>query len=182
MLGLDNDPLDRDQGIVALWKYSLGGKKNIDNIMRFPGCVNLTVNLLRSDSSSTCEAAAGLLRSISTVNLYRDSVAQSGAIEEITGLLNRASSVSEVKEQCLCTLWNLSVDGKLRERMGSGDILPILVKCLDDHEEEIKVKEAAGGVLANLALSEVNHRIMVEQGVIPKLVKTFLTEGNENVE
>ena len=32
MLGLDNDPLDREQAVVALWKYSLGGKKCIDNV------------------------------------------------------------------------------------------------------------------------------------------------------
>lgn len=96
MLGLDNDPLDRDQAIVALWKYSLGGKKYVDAIMQFPGCLNLTINLLRSESTSTCEAAAGLLRSISLVNIYKDLVAESGAIEEITGLLNQPSLTCEV--------------------------------------------------------------------------------------
>ena len=96
MLGLDNDPLDREHAIVALWKYSLGGKQYIDAIMQFRGCLNLTVNLLKSDSSSTCEAAAGLLREISSVNLYRESVAESGAIEEITGLLIRSCLTSEV--------------------------------------------------------------------------------------
>lgn len=96
MLGLDHDSLDREQAVVALWKYSLGGKKCVDAIMQFPGCINLIVNLLRSDTSSTCEAAAGLLRSISLVNVYRDVVAQSGAIEEITGLLNRPSLSPEV--------------------------------------------------------------------------------------
>lgn len=96
MLGLDHDPLDREQAIIALWKYSLGGKKQIDAIMQFPGCINLTVNLLRSESISTCEAAAGLLRSISLVNSYRDSVAESGAIEEITGLLIQPSLTPEV--------------------------------------------------------------------------------------
>lgn len=96
MLGLDHDPLDREQAIVALWKYSLGGKKCIDAIMQFPGCINLTTNLLRSESSSTCEAAAGLLRSISMVNMYKDLVAESGAIQEITGLLNQHSLAPEV--------------------------------------------------------------------------------------
>lgn len=96
MLGLDYDQLDREQAIVALWKYSLGGKKYIDAIMQFPGCINLTLNLLRSESTSTCEAAAGLLRSISSVNLYRELVAESGAIEEITGLLSRPSLIPEV--------------------------------------------------------------------------------------
>ena len=96
MLGLDNDPLDREQAVVALWKYSLGGKQYIDAIMQFRGCLNLTVNLLKSDSSSTCEAAAGLLREIASINLYRESVAESGAIEEITGLLRHSSLTSEV--------------------------------------------------------------------------------------
>lgn len=96
MLGLDNDPLDREQAVVVLWKYSLGGKQYIDAIMQFRGCLNLIVNLLKPDSSSTCEAAAGLLREISSVNLYRESVAESGAIEEITGLLSRSCLTSEV--------------------------------------------------------------------------------------
>lgn len=96
MLGLDHDSLDREQAVVALWKYSLGGKKYIDAIMQFPDCIHLILNLLRSESSSTCEAAAGLLRSIALVNSYRDLVANSGAIEEITGLLTRASTTSEV--------------------------------------------------------------------------------------
>lgn len=99
MLGLDHDPLDREQAVMALWKYSLGGKKCIDAIMQFQGCVNLTVNLLSSESSATCEAAAGLLRSISSINLYRGLVAESGAIEEITGLLSRPSLTSEVQRR-----------------------------------------------------------------------------------
>jgi hypothetical protein len=45
----------------------------------------------------------------------------------------------------------------------------LAIKYLDD-EDKI-VKEAAAGVLANLALSQVNHDIMVEAGVIPKLVR-----------
>ncbi|KAA8532551.1 hypothetical protein F0562_032633 [Nyssa sinensis] len=174
MLGLDNDPLDRQEAIIALWKYSLGGKQYIDAIMQFRGAINLTVNLLKSESSSTCEAAAGLLRMISSVNVYRNSVAESGAIEEITGLLSRSSLTSDVKEQSICTLWNLSVDEKLGLKIANSDLLPLLIKFLDD--EDVKVKEAAGGVLANLALSHSNHEIMVEAGVIPKLAKLLKTD------
>lgn len=74
-----------------------------------------------------------------------------------------------MKEQSICTLWNLSVDEKLRLKIANSDILPLLIKSLED--EDINVKEAAGGVLANLALSRSNHNIMVEAGVIPKLVR-----------
>ncbi|XP_074338981.1 uncharacterized protein LOC141677120 [Apium graveolens] len=175
MLGLDNDPLDRDQAVVALWKYSLGGKQYIDTIMRFRGSINLIVNLLKSESTSTCEAAAGLLRTISTVNAYRDIVAESGAIEEIFGLLRRSSLASDVKEQSLCTLCNLSVDEKFRSKIVHSDLLSILIKLLED--EDIKVAEAAGGVVANLALSHSNHKIMVEAGVIPKLAKLLKTDA-----
>ncbi|XP_038874402.1 uncharacterized protein LOC120067080 [Benincasa hispida] len=178
MLGLDHDPLDREQAIIALWKYSLGGKKHIDAIMQFPGCINLTVNLLRSESLSTCEAAAGLLRSISLVNLYRDSVAESGAIEEITGLLSQPSLTPEVKEQSICVLWNLSVDEKLRTKIANPDILPLLSKNLDD--EDMKVKEAAGGVLANLALSPCNRGVIVEAGLIPKLAYQLKAEADSS--
>ncbi|GAB4828749.1 hypothetical protein Ancab_018418 [Ancistrocladus abbreviatus] len=172
MLGLDNDPLDREQAVVALWKYSLGGKQCVDTLMQFRGCINLIINLLKSESHAACEAASGLLRMISSVNLYRELVAESGAIEEITALLSRSSLTSEVKEQSISTLWNLSVDEKLRMKIAHSDLLPLLIMFLDD--EEIKVNEAAGGVLANLALSRSNHSIMVEAGVIPKLAK-FLT-------
>ncbi|XP_058724467.1 uncharacterized protein LOC131595943 isoform X2 [Vicia villosa] len=176
MLGLDNNPLDREHAIVTLGQYSLGGKKCIDNIMQFPGCINLVVNLLRSESSSSSEAAAGLLRSISSIDLYRDSVADSGAIEEINRLLAQSSLGSEVKVRSLNTLRNLLVDEKLRVKLAKSDILLLAIKYLDD--EDVKVKEAAGGVLANLALSRENHDIMVEAGVIPKLAK-FLTSYSE---
>ncbi|CAI0431996.1 unnamed protein product [Linum tenue] len=160
MLGLDNDPLDREQAIVALWKYSLGGNKCVDNIIQFQGCINLTINLLNSESSSSSEAAAGLLRSISSVNQYRAVVAESGAIEEINGLLSQPSLTSEVKEQSICTLWNLSVDEGLRTKIASSTILPLLIMSLKN--QDIRVKEAAGGVLANLALTSSNHKVMVE--------------------
>lgn len=79
----------------------------------------------------------------------------------------------QVKEQSICTLWNLSADEKLRVKIANTDFLPILIKCLDD--DDIKVKEAAGGLLANLALSQINHNILVEAGVIPKLVRLSFT-------
>lgn len=69
-------------------------------------------------------------------------------------------------------LWNLSVDEKLREKIANSDLLPLLVKFLDN--EDKKVKTASGGVVANLALSRSNHKVMVEAGVIPKLVRLTL--------
>lgn len=96
MLGLDRDPSEREQAVVTLRDYSLGGKKYIDDIMKYHGCINLIVNLLKSDSRATLEAAAGLLRMISSINVYRDMVAESGAIEEISGLLRRSSLTSDV--------------------------------------------------------------------------------------
>ncbi|KAK3016923.1 hypothetical protein RJ639_006912 [Escallonia herrerae] len=169
MLGLDNDPLDREQAVIALRKYALGGRKYVDAILQFRGSINLTVNLLKSESSATCEAAAGLLRMVSSVNVYIDLVAESGAVEEITGLLRRPSLTSDVKEQSISTLWNLSVEEKLRVKIAYSDLLPLLIKFLED--EDIKVKEAVGGVLANLALSHSCHKIMVEAGVIANMAK-----------
>ena len=72
-------------------------------------------------------------------------------------------------EQGLCTLWNLSVDEKHRNKIANSDFLPLLIKFLE--YEEVQVKEAAGGILANLALTASNHNNMIEAGVIPKLVR-----------
>ncbi|KAJ0971514.1 hypothetical protein J5N97_019473 [Dioscorea zingiberensis] len=176
MLGLDNDPLDREQAVITLWKYSQGGKDCIDGIMQFPGCINLVVSLLKSDSISTCEAAAGLLRTISSVSIYRNVVIGSGAVEEIVGLLCKSSLTSEVKEQSLGALWNLSTDDKVAVKIADSDFLLMLVKFLDD--EETKVKEGAGGVLANLALTPSNHRNLVEAGVIPKLASLLKSKDD----
>lgn len=96
MLGLDNDPLDREQAIITLWKYSLGGRGCIDMIMQFPGCISLTINLLNTGSPGAYEAAAGLLRTITSVSVYRDVVAERGATEEISALLSKSNLNAEV--------------------------------------------------------------------------------------
>ncbi|CAA6661269.1 unnamed protein product [Spirodela intermedia] len=166
MLGLDKDPLDREQAVVTLWKYSQGGKHCIDEIMKFRGSIILIINFLKSDSDLIREAAAGLLRNISSVKVYMESVVASGVIEEIVGLLHQSDLTPEVKEHSLCTLWNLSIDETYRMKIARSDIMPILIKYLDD--EELKVKEAAGGVLSNLALSPCNHSTIVESGVIQR--------------
>ncbi|XP_068648044.1 uncharacterized protein [Aristolochia californica] len=177
MLGIDNDPLDREGAVITLWKYSQGGKQCIDAIMKFRGCVNLIVNLLKSDSSHTCEAAAGLLQTISSDNSYKDLVAESGVVEEISSLLTRPTLTAEVKEQSICTLSNLSVNEKERVKIANMGLIPMLIKFLDD--DQLKVKEAAGGVLANLALCSSNHGIMVEAGVI-KILAGLLQSNTED--
>lgn len=52
-----------------------------------------------------------------------------------------------------------------------------IVSYLD--EEDIKVKEAAGGIISNLALSASNHGALVEAGVIPKLVSCTSFQRNK---
>lgn len=96
LLGLDNPVEDREEAVHALWRHSTGGKEFIDQIVEFPGCLNLIVSLLPSDRPASAEAAAGLLRNISSVNAYRSAVAEAGALEEIAGLLTRRSICSEV--------------------------------------------------------------------------------------
>lgn len=82
------------------------------------------------------------------------------------------SFILQVKEQCLCTLWNLSVAEDLRLRIAKIETLPVVISSLAD--EDLKMKESAGGLLATLALSESNHEILVELGIIPKLVMAWL--------
>ncbi|PKA65270.1 hypothetical protein AXF42_Ash005602 [Apostasia shenzhenica] len=96
MLGLNNDPLDREQAVVTLWKYSDGGKDCVDCIMKLSGSMNLILNLMKSNNPSTCEAAAGLLRNISSVKLYRDMITESGTIQEISWLLHQSVSTTGV--------------------------------------------------------------------------------------
>ena len=75
-------------------------------------------------------------------------------------------------EQCLCTIWNFSIDENWRYKILRSDVLTKIVRYLD--EEDIKVKEAAGGIISNLALSPSNHGALVEAGVIPKLVSCIV--------
>lgn len=176
LLGRDNAPPDKDQAIKTLWQHSNGGKQFIDEIVKFDGSVILTVSHLSSDMPSTAEAAAGLLRNISSINSYRTLVSEAGAVEEIAGLLTRRSLPPEVKEQSMCVLWNLSVDEKLRAKMANSELLSAIIQALNDCK--VGVKEAAAGVLANLAMSECNHCVMVEAGVIPKLAN--ILKDNKN--
>ncbi|KAF0898263.1 hypothetical protein E2562_005852 [Oryza meyeriana var. granulata] len=177
MLGLDNDPRDREHAVYTIWQYSLGGRKYIDEIMQFHGCVVLIVSLLKSDSARACEAATGLLRNITSVKLYRDVAVESGAMEEIFSLLCKSTITPEMLEQSLCTIWNFSIDENLRYKILSSDILTRIVRILDD--EDIKVKEAAAGIISNLALSRSNHGALVEAGVIPKLVQLLQNKEDD---
>ncbi|KAL9685565.1 hypothetical protein QQ045_023016 [Rhodiola kirilowii] len=77
---------------------------------------------------------------------------------------------SRVYIHCGICLWMRSTGAKI----AGSELIPLLIKCLST--EDMRVKEAAGGVLANLALSHQLHGVMVEAGVIPKLAQFFTTE------
>lgn len=96
LLGLDNDARDREHAVCTLYQYSLGGRKSIDEIMQFPGCIVLIISLLKSESTRACEAAAGLLRNITSVQIYRKMAIESGAMEEIISLLCKSMITPEV--------------------------------------------------------------------------------------
>lgn len=177
MLGLDNDARDREHAVCTLYQYSLGGRKSLDEIMQFPGCIVLVISLLKSESTRACEAAAGLLRNITSVSIYRKMAIESGAIEETISLLCKSTITPEMMEQCLCTIWNFSIDENWRYKIMRSDVLTKVVSYLD--EEDIKVKEAAGGIISNLALSSSNHGALVEAGVIPKLVHLLQTKEDD---
>ena len=53
-------------------------------------------------------------------------------------------------------LQNLSVDEKLREKMANSKLLSSLIQALSD--DKVGVKEAAAGVLVNLAMSKTLKR------------------------
>ncbi|KAL6884543.1 hypothetical protein ACP4OV_010479 [Aristida adscensionis] len=177
MLGLDNDPRDREHAVYTLWQYSLGGRKSIDEIIQFPGCIVLIMSLLKSESTRACEAAAGLLRNITSVSLYRQMAFEKGAMEEIFSLFCKPTITPEMTEQCLCTIWNFSIEENFRYKILRSDVLMKIVSFLDD--EDIKVKEAAGGIISNLALSPSNHGALVEGGVIPKLVRLLQNKEDD---
>jgi hypothetical protein len=73
-----------------------------------------------------------------------------------------------MKEQCLCIIWNFSTDENLRCKILGSDMLIPIARFLDD--EDIKVKEAAAGIISNLTLCHSYHGDLAEAGVIPKLV------------
>jgi hypothetical protein len=96
MLGLDNDACDRELAVCTLWQYSLGGRKCIDEIMQFPGCIVLIISLLKSKPAHAVEAATGLLGNITPVQVYRQMAVESGAMEEIFSLLCKSTITPEV--------------------------------------------------------------------------------------
>ncbi|KQK04522.1 hypothetical protein BRADI_2g13870v3 [Brachypodium distachyon] len=177
MLGLDSDPHDREHAVCTLRHYSLGGQKCVDEIMQFPGCISLITSLLKSESARACEAAAGLLHNVTSVKLYRDVAIESGTMEEIFSCLRKSTMTPEMKEQCLCTIWNFSTDENLRYKIFRSDMLILIVRFLED--EDFKVKEAAAGIISNLCLSHSYHGVLVEAGVIPKLVHLLQTKGDD---
>lgn len=61
------------------------------------------------------------------------------------------------------------MDEKLRLKIACSDVLPIIIDLVCD--EDLKVKEAAGGVISTLALSQSIHNLLVELDAIPKLVR-----------
>ncbi|KAJ1257269.1 hypothetical protein BS78_K130000 [Paspalum vaginatum] len=177
LLGLDNDAHDREHAVSKLYQYSLGGRKSIDEIMQFPGFIVLIISLLKSESTRACEAAAGLLCNITSVQIYRTMAVESGAMEEVISLLCKSMITPEMMEHCLCTVWNFSIDENWRYKILRSDVLIKIVSYLD--EEDIKVKEAAGGIISNLALNPSNHGALVEAGVVPKLVHLLQTKEDD---
>ena len=103
MLGLDNDARDREHAVCTLYQYSLGGRKSIDEIMQFPGCIVLIISLLKSESTRAREAAAGLLRNITSVQIYRKMAIESGAMEEVMSLLCKSTINPEVTANTITT-------------------------------------------------------------------------------
>ncbi|CAM6036739.1 unnamed protein product [Sphagnum compactum] len=173
-LGLDHPKEDREAAVLTLWHHSRSGRKSIEEIIASPGCLNLVVSLLSSDREVTSKAAAGLLRNISAFEPYRSVVADAGALEEIAGLLIRRSVSSEVREQAVGVLWNLSANERERKKIAGLELLPVLLAMVDSKEE--LEQEAAMGVLANMSLSPSNHPILVDAGIIPKLVEILMEE------
>lgn len=73
-----------------------------------------------------------------------------------------------MREQALCVLWNISSDESERKKIAELELLPVLLSTVDSHEEA--EREAAVGVLANMSCSPCNQSILVEAGIISKLV------------
>ncbi|OAE19512.1 hypothetical protein AXG93_4794s1240 [Marchantia polymorpha subsp. ruderalis] len=175
LLGLDNPEVEREEAVRALWRHSAGGKYYIDQIMEFPGCLNLIVSLLRSHRTAAAEAAAGVLRNISSIETYRSAVTEAGALEEILGLLTRRD-IPEVREHATCVLWNLSVEEGPRAKLVNPEILQVLSSMLGSEKDG--EREAAAGVLANLTQSSCYSDELVKVGIIPKLAKILLDDGH----
>ncbi|MCO5563681.1 hypothetical protein L7F22_017328 [Adiantum nelumboides] len=97
MLGMDNPVEDREEAVRALWRHSMGGLDCTNEIVDFPGILTLVVTLLPSARTASSEAAAGLLRNVSSFDIHRTFVAESGAVEELVGILTRRTVVQEVR-------------------------------------------------------------------------------------
>ncbi|MCO5584465.1 hypothetical protein L7F22_038393 [Adiantum nelumboides] len=94
-------------------------------------------------------------------------------IDENSG---QAEEALQVREQAANCLWNLSLDEVVRNKIDILELMPVLRTMLDS---EGSVKEAAIGILANFALNDSNHDLLVEAGVISKLAD-LLKSGEDS--
>ncbi|KAI5322257.1 hypothetical protein L3X38_031329 [Prunus dulcis] len=125
----------------------------------------------RSDTSSTCEAAAGLLRSISLVNVYRDVVAQSGACWDVVVLLNTYSC------SCSCSSWRLSIDSSGTESKLIGGSHADASCLLPMEEVEWNEDVASSDVIKWLEWTGEKHN---GTGVVAQVELTKTQVANDN--
>ncbi|GAQ83274.1 ARM repeat superfamily protein [Klebsormidium nitens] len=110
MLGLDRPMAEREEAAVALWHHVVQSRENLEEVGQLPGALPLLGQLMRErDRPAAAEAAAGVLRALSTVDEYRFRVFEAGAVEAALGVLQQWShEAPEVRRQALGLLHNLS--------------------------------------------------------------------------
>ncbi|GJM94228.1 hypothetical protein PR202_ga10858 [Eleusine coracana subsp. coracana] len=153
MLGLDNDSRDREHAICTLQQYSLGGRKCIDEIMQFPGCIVLIISLLKSESARACEAATAKVNAM-IGRSNQQFLARVGAIE--LGDEGKDQSGSEKNDLYTILPW---IDGVARL---------VLILGLEDllKHSDAPVREAAAYALEKLSASSiVCQKIKAEGGL-----------------
>eukprot|EP00271_Cylindrocystis_brebissonii_P002691 TRINITY_DN13463_c0_g1_i1.p1 TRINITY_DN13463_c0_g1~~TRINITY_DN13463_c0_g1_i1.p1 ORF type:complete len:769 (+),score=185.64 TRINITY_DN13463_c0_g1_i1:82-2307(+) len=153
----------------------MGGSSFVGEVADVPGGMLLVALLLSSERPSTALAAAGLLRNIAGVDEWQEAVVQAGAVEAAVGALERHKDVSQVMEQAVGLLANLSAKrAGVRWQLVHLGAVPAIVAMLDARYEG--ERQVAAQCVASLVEDSQHWQLLADCGVITKLARLVLDE------
>lgn len=119
------------------------------------------------------DQAVRLLRSVSVHEPTIAYLCHGDLIPSLIQLLSHASA--SIQLNACATLWNLSVDDRVREEIISAGVVPAVTRLLAPEYEKCHVEVA--GLLRNLALSATAREELGREGPLKRIMPMFLAHN-----